>query len=255
MESDCDIKQELKTNLLSKADKTTYKKVGELSYLTVCTRPDISFAVGALARSLYDQTDRDSKMVKRLIRYVGGSPNFGLLYLIESQGFGMVAYSDTDWAGCTQTKHSTSVIMILDNGSPVSWKSTKKSVVALSSAESENISIESTVREVYWIHRLHAELSQALPLLNCNPISPTIIHTNNTAAMPIIKRESVNARTKHIYFRYHFVRDLHRNQVIALNFLHSSSQLADIIAKPVSYKTIHSLITFIIHQCDISIRN
>lgn len=98
--------------------------------------------------------------------------------------------------------------------------------------------IESTEREVSWILRLYELFFKSLPLRNCNQISRTIIHTYNTALICSIERESVNARTKHIFVRYHFVLDLHRHQVIPLKFLRSSSKEVWLLYAPLPFLTL-----------------
>lgn len=140
------------------------------------------------------------------------------------------------------TRHSTSGYIILVNGSPVSWKSTKQSVVALSSAEAEYVSLSTTAREVCWIRRLYAELSQAQQLHQCLSINPTTIFSDSTAAIALVQKDNVNARTKHISVRYHFIKNLYNQHVISLSFVRSELQLADILTKPVNYKTVTTII-------------
>jgi len=47
--------------------------IGELLYLSVCTRPDISFCVAALARQLHAPAYRHMKMAKHILRYIAGT--------------------------------------------------------------------------------------------------------------------------------------------------------------------------------------
>lgn len=75
-------------------------KIGELLYLAVCTRPDISFAVCALARSLHTPTDRHRIMLRRILRYHSATKLLGLKFLKTESDLGVTAYSDSDWAGC-----------------------------------------------------------------------------------------------------------------------------------------------------------
>jgi hypothetical protein len=45
--------------------------------------------------------------MKHILRYLCGTPDFGLL-LRHSSGSDLDAYTDTDWVGCPDTRHSTS---------------------------------------------------------------------------------------------------------------------------------------------------
>nr|GFC62209.1 uncharacterized mitochondrial protein AtMg00810-like [Tanacetum cinerariifolium] len=79
--------------------------IGYLMYLT-SSRPDIMFAVCACAR--FQVTPKTSHLlaVKRFFRYLKGKPTLGLWYPGDSP-FELVAYTDSDYAGATQDKKST----------------------------------------------------------------------------------------------------------------------------------------------------
>ncbi|KAM1652550.1 hypothetical protein ACFXTN_004992 [Malus domestica] len=79
-------------------DPTFFKSlVGSLCYLT-CTRPDILYAVGLVSRYMENPTTTHLKTVKRILRYLKGTVNFGLFYS-SSSNYKLVGYSDSDWAG------------------------------------------------------------------------------------------------------------------------------------------------------------
>nr|GEX92222.1 uncharacterized mitochondrial protein AtMg00810-like [Tanacetum cinerariifolium] len=87
-------------------DVYTYKSmIGSLMYLT-SSRPDIMFAVCACAR--FQVTPKVSHLhtVKRIFRYLNGKPHLGLWYLKDSP-FNLVAYSDSDYAGASLDRKST----------------------------------------------------------------------------------------------------------------------------------------------------
>ncbi|GKB44301.1 hypothetical protein Tco_0889243 [Tanacetum coccineum] len=79
--------------------------IGSLMYLTT-SRPDIMFAVCACAR--FQVTPKTSHLlaVKRIFRYLKGKPTLGLWYSKNSP-FELVAYTDSDYAGATQDRKST----------------------------------------------------------------------------------------------------------------------------------------------------
>ncbi|GJU04665.1 putative ribonuclease H-like domain-containing protein, partial [Tanacetum coccineum] len=80
--------------------------IGSLMYLTT-SRPYIMFAVCACAR--FQVTPKTSHLtaVKRIFRYLKGKPTLGLWYSRDSP-FELVAYTDSDYAGATQDRKSTS---------------------------------------------------------------------------------------------------------------------------------------------------
>ncbi|GJT34100.1 putative ribonuclease H-like domain-containing protein [Tanacetum coccineum] len=79
--------------------------IGSLMYLTA-SRPDIMFAVCACAR--FQVTPKTSHLlaVKRIFRYLKGKPTLGLWYSRDSP-FELVAYTDSDYAGATLDRKST----------------------------------------------------------------------------------------------------------------------------------------------------
>nr|GEY28927.1 hypothetical protein [Tanacetum cinerariifolium] len=87
-------------------DVHTYRSmIGSLMYLT-SSRPDIMFAVCACAH--FQVTPKASHLhaVKRIFRYLKGKPHLGLWYPKDSP-FNLVAYLDSDYAGASLDRKST----------------------------------------------------------------------------------------------------------------------------------------------------
>ena len=72
--------------------------IGSLMYLTA-SRPDIKFAVCLCARYQSDPRESHLTAVKRIIRYLKGTPNLGLYYP-KCSGFDLKGYTDSDYVGC-----------------------------------------------------------------------------------------------------------------------------------------------------------
>ncbi|GJY91337.1 hypothetical protein Tco_0506533 [Tanacetum coccineum] len=79
--------------------------IGSLRYLTA-SRPDIMFAVYACARFQVTQKTSYLLAVKRIFRYLKGKPTLGLWYSRDSP-FELVAYTNSNYAGATQDRKST----------------------------------------------------------------------------------------------------------------------------------------------------
>nr|GEW61671.1 hypothetical protein [Tanacetum cinerariifolium] len=87
-------------------DMHTYRSmIGSLMYLT-SSRPDIMFAVYACARFQVTPKASHLHVVKKIFRYLKGKPYLGLWYPKDSP-FNLVAYSDSDYAGASLHKKST----------------------------------------------------------------------------------------------------------------------------------------------------
>ncbi|KAL8121917.1 hypothetical protein AgCh_018593 [Apium graveolens] len=90
-----------------KVDVTSYRgMIGSLLYLTA-SRPDIMYVTCLCARFQVDPRDIHLVVVKRILRYLKGTPNLGIWYPKES-GFNLVGYTDSDYAGSVIDRKSTS---------------------------------------------------------------------------------------------------------------------------------------------------
>ena len=115
----------LTVDLLGKSvDSSLYRSmIGSLLYLTA-SRPDISYSVGVCAR--YQANPKESHMIalKRIIKYVKTTANFGVWYNKDTNDV-LVGYSDADWAGNADDRKSTSRGYFYVGNNPVFWMSKK----------------------------------------------------------------------------------------------------------------------------------
>ena len=105
-------------------DQKIYRgMIGSLLYLTA-TRPDIMFSVGLCARFQSNPKLSHLKSVKRIFRYLKGTPNLGL-WCPKSENFDLIAYADADFGGCRIDRKSTSGTCQFLGHALVSWTSKK----------------------------------------------------------------------------------------------------------------------------------
>ena len=90
-----------------RVDQKLYREmIGSLLYLTV-SRPDIMFSVCMCARFQSDSRESHLIATKRIFRYLVGTQSIGLWYSRNSS-LELIAYSDSDFAGCRLDKKSIS---------------------------------------------------------------------------------------------------------------------------------------------------
>ncbi|GJZ40228.1 hypothetical protein Tco_0586791 [Tanacetum coccineum] len=121
-------------------NKTSYRgMIGSLMYLTA-TRSDIQFSTVLCAR--YQSNPKESHLtaMKRILRYLKGTPTFGLYYQ-KCSGFDLKGYSDSDYAGCNMDRKNTSGTCQILGGKLVCWSAKKQQLVAMSLAEANAIAI------------------------------------------------------------------------------------------------------------------
>ncbi|GKC85658.1 ribonuclease H-like domain-containing protein [Tanacetum coccineum] len=102
------------------SDPTLYRSLASgLQYLTF-TRPNLSYDVQQICLYMHDPWEPHLATLKRILRYVQGTLQFGLL-LYASSGSSLVAYSDIDWVGCPATRRSTSGYCVFMGENLLSW--------------------------------------------------------------------------------------------------------------------------------------
>ena len=205
------------------ADPSHYRSLaGALQYLTL-TRPDLSYAVQQICLFMHDPRESHLQLIKRIFCYVKGTAHLGLQLHVDSSRE-LVAYSDADWAGCPDTRKSTSGFCVFLGSNLVSWSSKRQHTVSRSSAEAEYRAVANCVAETVWLHQLLAELHQF-------PSAATVVYCDNISATYLSSNPVQHQRTKHIEIDLHFVRD--RVALGEARVLHvpTNSQYADIFTK------------------------
>ena len=95
--------------------------IGSLLYAAITTRLVIAYAVNVLCRYMVNPTEEQWTAGKRILRYLQGAKNLGLLFKKRnSVEFKIEAYSDADWGGDHAERKSTTGYVILITGSIVS---------------------------------------------------------------------------------------------------------------------------------------
>ena len=90
----------------TKVDISNYRgMVGSLLYLTA-SRPDIMFSTCLCARFQADPRESHLIAIKRIFRYLKGTPNLGIWYPRDSR-FDLIGYLNADYAGCRIDRKST----------------------------------------------------------------------------------------------------------------------------------------------------
>ena len=129
----------LTIDLLGKSvDSSLYRSIiGSLLYV-ITSRPNISYSVGVCAR--YQANPKESHMIalKRIIKYVKTTTNFGVWYSKDTNDV-LVRYSNADWAGNADDRNSTSGGCFYVGNNLVSWMSKKQNSISLSTAKAEYV--------------------------------------------------------------------------------------------------------------------
>ena len=128
--------------------------VGSLKYPMLGSRPDIAYAVSKVSQYSTNPDTLHWTAVKRIFRYLAGTPNRGLWYGVQGTGDG---FTDANWASSNDRK-SIGVYTFLLNGAAICWNCKKQSTVAVSSTEAEYMALTQAVKESLWLHAILQDL-------------------------------------------------------------------------------------------------
>eukprot|EP00253_Pinus_taeda_P032808 PITA_32808 len=175
--------------------------VGSLMYAMVCTRPDITHAVGVLSRFMSKPGKEHWTAMKRVFIYFRGTSDYGLCYqgrprldrVLDIRGF-----VDANWAGDLDQRRSTSGYAFNLFGGAVSWMSKKQSVVALSTIEAVYMAATHASKEAVWLQRMCSRMGLVQGAIR--------IDCDSQSAIFLAKNPTYHSKTKHIDVQYHFVR-------------------------------------------------
>ena len=212
---------------VSKAvDSTSYQSMlGSLLYAFITTRPDISQASAVVSKYNLNPSEAHLNALKRILRYLKGTLDI-TLRCRKSDKDEVLGYSDADYAGDMDDRHSTIGNLFLMSGGPISWYSKKQPIVTLSTAEAEYVALSTATQEAVWIRKLLSDLGVSQD-------QPTTIMEDNQGAICIAKNPVTHSRSKHIDVRYHYIREALNSNIVNLQYCPTHDiMLADTLTKP-----------------------
>lgn len=195
---------------LFKPKELYQEAVGSLLYLSSRTRPDICAAVNILSRAQSRPTVIHWTAVKRVMRYLNGTKDYGMHIKKNSETHPVLcAYADANWAGDDTDRKSTSGFCVLLFGNVILLKTLKQRSIATSTTEAEYISLSDCFKQVRWVRNLLCETK----LVSVE--QPTIMYEDNTG---VLDWAAGGRRAKHVELRYHFVQEGVQQKEIVLNY-------------------------------------
>ncbi|KAL6346241.1 hypothetical protein AAG906_033037 [Vitis piasezkii] len=188
--------------------------IGPLMYLANCTRPYIAFSINLLARYNSTPTRRHWNGIKHIMCYLRGTTDMGLFYSRESKQQ-LLGYADTGYLSDPHKGRSQTEYVFNYNGTAISWRSVKQTMVATSSNHSEILAIHEASRECIY----------------------------NVPCIAQITRGYIKGdRTKHISPKFFYTHELQKSGEIDVQQIRSSDNLAYLFTKSLPTSTFKKLI-------------
>ncbi|CAI7806410.1 unnamed protein product [Closterium sp. NIES-53] len=210
--------------------------VGSLMYAAVNTRPDVAFATGQLARVVQCPNEEQVAAGMRVAKYLGQTPTVGLQYStaaqrrqkgadgVEPGRLFLTAFSDASYASEPEDMTSVGGFICCVGGGPTAWESKKQVDQALSSVESEYMTLFRAVREIVWQRRLLAELGEEQQ-------GPTPLYCDSQGAIALAKNPVLHGLTKHMRVNWHWTRSMVAAGEVELHYVKTTRQPADMMTK------------------------
>eukprot|EP00971_Amphidinium_carterae_P223874 4442276-Amphidinium_carterae.1 len=128
-------------------------------------RPDIQYATKELTRAVQKPDEHDKQNAKHLLRCLQGTKNYKLHLKpkppTNNEPY-IKAYCDSDWAGCTTARKSTTGTVLQFAGVTIATarrRVQRRETIAQSSAEAELYAIGTTVSDVIYVRNFLYELN------------------------------------------------------------------------------------------------
>lgn len=199
--------------------------VGLLQYASGGTRPDITFTVQYLSRTLHNPTEGDLRNAERTVHYLKTTETLGLLYRRQSsRGRILDAYSDADWASDPSSRRSISGVVLTLFGTPVIWQSKKQELVTDSTAYAKYVAMYHTTKDILWARNVLKDMGHEIT-------APTPLFTDNQAVQSLAENPKDAKRTKHFDIKFHLVREQQTFGTLAAQHVGTKGQITDILTK------------------------
>ena len=219
---------------LSAADHSIYRTaVGKLLFMAQ-DRADIKYATKECARELPAPTGLSMRKVKRIVKYVEGTADYGTGIRKDEKAWDQIdVYCDSDWAACARTRRSTSGIMLKVGGNTLGTWSKTQATVALSSGEAEFVALHQGVLEGLAARSLLNEIFDKDFKL--------VLHTDSTAARAMALR-SGPGRVKHVDLKMMFIQELVKKKIVDVRKIGTLNNPADLLTKAVDQVILERLL-------------
>ena len=193
------------------------------------SRYDISYEVSRIAQYCAKPTQGAMKALRRLLGYLNTTKDKQLM-VPRVRGNEWHMYSDSDHAGDTEagTSRSHTGVMIMLNGMPVHWRSTKQPKTSLSSAEAEIYAMSTAVKDA----RTRLWIAEEL---NLKVEWPLVLHVDNAAGESFQHSTCGSTKLKGVFGLHHdWVQELKNEDIVHTVHIDTHKNLADMLTKGLS---------------------
>ena len=204
-----------------------YRALAARANYLALDRPDIQYAAKEVCRDMSKPTAGSMARIKRLARYLLEHPQAIIKFRAEGGGSGRIdVYSDSDWAGCTRSRRSTTGgIMMVDGGAVKTWSSTQ-ATVAQSSGEAEYYAMVRAAAEGLGMRAIMGEMGWEAEVR---------VWADSSAAKSIASRIGLG-KVRHMEVKFLWLQEAVKARRVEVRKVAGVANPADVLTKPKSYR-------------------
>ncbi|KAL9225966.1 hypothetical protein vseg_001835 [Gypsophila vaccaria] len=202
--------------------------IGSIMYAMMCTRPDVAYALSMVSRYQGNPGESHWIAVKNILKYLRRTKDWVLVYGGDKE-LCAKGYTDASFQIDRDDSKSQSGFVFTLNGAAVSWKSSKQSVIADSTTESEYIAASEAAKEAIWMRNFLQGLT-VVPSVK----EPITLYCDNSGAIFRAKEPKSSNKSRHVLRKAHLIRDYVEQQEIAICKIGTDDNIADPLTKALS---------------------
>jgi hypothetical protein len=196
--------------------------VGSIMFAASTVRTDLQLACSRLSLGNKSPSPEHQAQVLKSLRYLFNTKDMALRYRHDPECDHLVLTGYTD-ANYNKTGCSQSGYLFLLAGAAISWASKRQTAPTMSSTEAELVAAVTASQEAIYLRRLLKEIGH-------EQRAPTVVFTDNTAVLDLVKTEKRLGNSKH-FNRLAWLRHQVKEQIISLQFVPTTAQAADYLTK------------------------
>ena len=149
-----------------------------------------------------------------------------MLMYRQTDSLEVIGYFDSDFAGCVDSRKSTSGYIFKLADGAVSWRSAKQTLTATSTMEAEFVSCFESSSHGVWLKSFISGLRIVDSISR-----PLKLYCDNLAAVFMAKNNRIGSRSKHIEIKYLVIRERVKENKLVIEHISTESMLADPLTK------------------------